>query len=154
LVFWLAVLAVLLSLRPWQWWAASSGLRWRRNGKAAWAPGSLDGAWPSGWRPRDVAAAAAAAGGLLLLLLLAAGAAGRGAGGAAAGARGAGALATPAALSARAEPGEQTDPRDIVVTTTTVVKHAHTSVMRTLYLDSIFVSLASYRCAARPSAMS
>ena len=141
MVFWLAVLAVLLSLRPWQWFGAGAGLRWRRNGKAAWAPGGVEGSWQAGWRLTHAATAVGVGGGLLLLLVLAAG-----------GPRHSPVQATgdrpaPLAGAALGSRSELADPRDIVLTVTTTVKSSHTSVTRTLFLDSIFVSLASYRCA-------
>ena len=141
MVFWLAVLAVLLSLRPWQWLGSGASLRWRRNGKAAWAPGGVEGSWQYGWRLRQAAAAMGVVGGLLLVLVLAVG-----------GPRHSPRQATsdrpePLAGVALGSGSELADPHDMVLTVTTTVKSAHTSVTRTLFLDSIFVSLASYRCA-------
>ena len=137
------MLAILLSFRPWQWLGTGAGLRWRRNSKAAWAPGSAEGTWQFAWQLREVATVAAALGGLIVLLLLVSRGSSKGSRGLPNGLKEPATAAEPEALSG------PSDPHDIVLTVITSVKSAHTSVTTTLFLDSIFVSLASYRCVIR-----
>ena len=83
---------------------------------------------------------AAALGGLIVLLLLVSRGSGKGSRGPPNGLKEPATAAEPEVLSG------PSDPHDIVLTVITSVKSAHTSVTTTLFLDSIFVSLASYRC--------